>query len=369
MALLGTVFPEPGRRARAVAAWGGLNSAGATLGTLLGGVIATWTSWRWAFAIPVVVAALAVPAAPRILPAGPPPGRTRLDVPGAVLATAGLSTLSYGLVATLDRPWTSVTVVVAVATGLLLLTAFEAVESRVRAPLVPLSFLATPRRATALLGILVGAAGIATSAFFFSLYFQQVRGWSPLVTSAAFLPYFLTLAASVVGGRLVVRAGARAIMVTGLLVAAAGLLLLSRMGAATPYAGLLLTGLALFTAGIGVLFSGAMVAAVDRAPDHQAGLAGGVANTAMEIGPTAGLAVLVSVAGAYTTKLGNAGLDPASAAAGGYAFALGVAGAVFLLGSVVAAVGLRPRTPGRDAGHRTPSLTVGEETAHDRRIP
>lgn len=366
MALLGTVFPEPGRRDRAIAAWGGLNSAGATLGTVLGGLVAAWVSWRWAFAIPVVVAAVAVPTVPRLLPPGPPPARTRLDVPGALLVTVGLSTLSYGLVATLDRPWPSTTVLVPLVAGAVLLAAFAAVESRSRAPLVPPSFLASARRATALLTVTLSAAGIATSAFFLSLYFQQVRGWSPLATSAAFLPYFLVLATSLVAGRLVVRAGTRAVTVTGLAAAAAGLLLLSRMGVDTPYAGALLAGLLVLPIGLGLTFSGAMVAAVDGAPDRQAGLAGGVANTAMEIGPTVGLALLVSLAGIHTAALAATGVDPSRAMTGGYAFALGVAALVFAATGVLAAVALRPRRTARrwPANPPTSARTSGAADHH-----
>ncbi len=56
MSLLGVVFPDPVRRVRAVAIWGGLSSAGATAGTLLSGVVMTWSSWRLAFLVPVLVA-------------------------------------------------------------------------------------------------------------------------------------------------------------------------------------------------------------------------------------------------------------------------------------------------------------------------
>jgi len=200
MALLGAVFPDPDRRARAIAIWGGVSSAGALGGVLLSGVFASWASWRWAFAIPVTVAVVAVVAAPRLLPTGPAPLRARLDVPGALLATGGVSALSYGLVTTLDRPWASAMVLVPLPGGAGLLAVFLAVESRVRAPLLPPGFLSAPRRAAALLALLVTVAGIAGSGFIFALYFQQIRGWSALQTSAAFLPYLLILATAVVAG-------------------------------------------------------------------------------------------------------------------------------------------------------------------------
>ena len=341
MALLGVVFPDPGRRTRAVAMWGGLSSAGATLGVLLGGAVAAWASWRWAFAPPAAVATIAAFAAPRLLPPGPPPARTRLDVPGAVLATAGLSALSYGLVASLEHAWSAAAVLVPLIGGAVLLAAFAAVESRVRAPLVPPDFLRSPRRVTALLAVLLATTAATTTVFFLSLYFQQVRGWSPLVTSAAFLPYLLTVATGLVAGRFVARAGPRTITVAGLATAAAGLALVSQVGTHTPYAGVLLAGLLVLPVGIGLVFSGATVAAVDGVPDSRAGLASGVVNTAMEAGPTIGLALLVSLAGAHTARLAVAGTGPAAAATGGYAFALGIAAVTFALAAGLAAVTLR----------------------------
>lgn len=341
MALLGTVFPDPLSRRRAIAAWGGISSAGATVGTLLGGLLAT-ISWRWAFAVPAAATCLALLAARRLVPRESPAARSRIDVAGAVLATAGLSALTYGLTETLNRPWSAPGVLTALVAGAALLAGFVVVQAHGRTPLLPLRFLASPYRVTGLVGVLLGAAGAASIGYFLSLYLQQVRGWSSAEASAAFLPYFLTLAASLVAGRLIVRVGVRGITVTGLALSAAGLLLLGRLNVDTPYAGFLLAGLVLFTIGAGLTFAGATTAAVADARADDAGLAAGVMNTAMELGPTIGLALLVSLAGANTARLAATGMDTAAAVTGGYALALTVAGLAF---AAVAAVGMRTLRP------------------------
>lgn len=341
MALLGTVFPDPAGRRRAIAAWGGISSAGATVGTLLGGLLAA-SSWRWAFAVPAVATASALLAARRLVPRGSAATAPPIDLPGAVLATAGLSALTFGLTETLTRPWSGPGVVVALVAGTVLLAGFVTVQARGRTPLLPLPFLASPYRVTGLVGVFLGAAGAGSIGFLLSLYLQQVRGWSSAEASAAFLPYFLTLAASLVAGRLLVRVGVRGITVTGLAVSAAGLLLLGRLHVDTSYAGLLLAGLVLFTIGAGLTFAGSTTAAVADAPDDQAGLAAGVMNTAMELGPTIGLALLVSLAGARTARLAAGGVDPPAAVTGGYALALTVAGLAFAAAAVAGIRTLRP---------------------------
>lgn len=348
LALVGSVFPDPARRARAIAVWGGLGSIGATIGTLLSGLIASWASWRWAFAIPTLIAFVVLVLTPRLLPAGPPPGRARLDVAGAILATAGLSMLSFGLAGAGDVGWTSPRTLVPLALGAALLAAFVAVARTTPEPLVPLSFFASPRRVGALLAVLLTAAGYATTFLLLTLYFQQVRGLSPLASSGAFLPLALVgVATGAVAGRVVGRVGPRATTVAGLLIAAAGLALLSRLDAQAPYVGLLLAGLLVFPLGAGLAFAGATVAAVEGVPDGQAGLAAGVVNAAVEAGPTTVLAVLVSLASSETARLMREGLSSAEATAHGFGVALGVAAAALVVVAGLAAVALRtpPRQP------------------------
>ncbi|HEY3951795.1 MAG TPA: MFS transporter [Streptosporangiaceae bacterium] len=146
MTLLPRLFPDPGRHARAMATWGGLSVLGATAGIVLSGVVTTWVSWRWMFVIAVLVSLTARLLTPRWLPAtGPPRRRPALDPPGAVLATAGITLLSYGLVISGGHAWSRASVLIPIAAGLGLLAAFAVAESRRRDPLLPAAFAAMSR--------------------------------------------------------------------------------------------------------------------------------------------------------------------------------------------------------------------------------
>ncbi|WKU45704.1 MFS transporter [Streptomyces sp. VNUA116] len=373
MSLVRSLYPDDARHARALAVWGGLAGFGATAGMLLSGTVSTWVSWRWAFVVPVVVSLAAVVAARRLLPAGPAPVRVKLDVPGAVLVTAGLTVMSYGLVQAGERPWGAGVVWGPVVAGVLLLAAFAVVELKVADPLVPLGFLARRHRATALWAVFIGSAGMSTIFFLLSLYFQEVRDASPLLTSAAFLPFSAAqVITGMLAGRLIGRFGGRAVMVGGLVVAAGGLVLIGQLGAASPYAGAMLAGLIVFPVGIACVFSGSTVVALEDVEDSRAGLAGGVVNTAMEVGPTVGLAILVSLATAHASGLRDGGQGVASATSGGYAFALLLAAAAFAASAVGSAVALRgrrrgARTPGPGASEARPPVTVA--VANGERAP
>ncbi|TLS46405.1 MFS transporter [Streptomyces montanus] len=315
MAVLRTLFDSPTAYGRAMATWGGLSILGATAGNLLSGVISALWSWRWAFAVPLAVTVAALALAPRILfrpgttPAQEHPGvpdrpghlvRPALDLPGALLATAGLTSTSYGLVLTDAWPWHSGRVLGPLAAGVVLLAAFLAVERRTHDPLLPPRFLLDGRRALGLVATALTAAGTATVFVLFSLHLQDGRDWSALRTSVAFTPFAVALiASSRVAGRLVGRYGAAAVTRAGLVTGAGGLTSLALFGLDTgvPYAYGVLPGFVLLAAGAAASFAGAAVLSTDRVPVERTGLAGGVHNTAMETGPTVVFALVLAVGG------------------------------------------------------------------------
>ncbi|MFE1902510.1 MFS transporter [Streptomyces gardneri] len=309
MAVLRALFPAPAAYGRAMATWGGLSVLGATAGNLLSGVISAATSWRGTFAVPVAVTLAALLLTPRLLPATPPgtgqaldsPGTGRtLDLPGALLATAGITLASFGLVLTDAHPWGSAPVLVPLLTGLALLAAFAAVERRTADPLLPPDFLRDGRRLLGLAAIGLTAAGTATVFVLLSLALQEGRGWSALLTSAAFVPFAVALLGSGrLAGPLIGRFGPGRVTGAGLGTAAAGLALLAATGfdGSVPYAYGLLPGLLLLPAGGALSFAGAAVLATDGVPTRRAGLAGGVLNTAMELGPTVLFAALLTLGG------------------------------------------------------------------------
>ncbi|MEU8763982.1 MFS transporter [Streptomyces sp. NPDC048659] len=318
MGLLRALYPAPAAYGRAMATWGGLSVLGATAGNLLSGVISAAASWRWSFAVPVAVAAAALLLGPRLLPGTGPakgPGAARgLDLPGALLATTGISLASYGLVLTDTSPWSSAAVLVPLLGGAALLAGFALVERRAADPLLPPAFLRDRRRGLGLAGVALTASGTAGVFVLLSLGLQDGRDWSALRTSGAFVPFAAALLlAGRAAGPLIRRYGAGRATAAGLATGAAGLGLLAATGLdpAVPYAYGLLPGLLLLPAGAAVSFAGSSVLATEGVPPERGGLAGGVLNTAMELGPTVVFAAVLTL-----------GTDAASLAATALAFAV-----------------------------------------------
>lgn len=347
MAMVGAVFPEPGRRRRALAVWGGLPVAGATAGLLLSGVIVAWGSWRWGFLPPTLVAVFAVARASRVLPDSRPARRQRLDIAGAGLVTVGVSGLCFGFLWAGEHSWSSRITVGALMVGVAAVAGFLLVQRRGVSPLVPLSFFASARRLTGLLAVLLASTGTVTTTFFLPLYFQEILGYSPILTSAAFIPYGVAMfATGLLTGRLVTRFSLRRMLVVDLAVGAAGLLLLAQIDIDSSYAGFLLAGLVVFPLGVSLVFSAATTGVVENAPVEHAGVAGGVLNTAMEGGPALGFAVLVSLATARSQELLSAGAEHDAAVVDGYGLSLAVAAACYTALVIVCAVTFRPHQVG-----------------------
>lgn len=336
MAVLRTLYPDPVAFGRAMATWGGVSVLGAIMGFVVSGILTAWISWHWMFAFPVLIAIMGLAATRGLLPADPaenPARRPGLDPLGAVLATLGIVFASYGLIAAEDHSWDSSVVWGPLAAGLVLLAAFLLVERRVRDPLLPPSFLLDRYRFTGLLGMLLAAATSVLIEFILSLYLQQIRNWSSFTTAVGFLPFAVTLiVANLVAPSLVGRFGARLVTVAGFIMAAVGLGLLTGIDRDTVYASGLLPSQILLAVSISMIFSGGAVLSTANVPEHQGGLAGGVMNTSMELGPTVGLAILMSVASVQAD------------AVRGYVWAFGTAGAVYVV-AAVAAIMLIRRAP------------------------
>lgn len=211
--------------------------------------------------------------------------------------------------------WGSPAIVVAGVTAVVAAGAFLVVESRVAAPMLPLSLFRVPAfSAATAIGLLLnfGAYG---QIFVLALYFQSVRGYSPLVAGLAFLPMTAMISASnLVVGRLIPRTGNRPPLAAGALLCAAGYCALGLLGARAPY-GLLVAPLLAVGVGGGLIVPPMTAALLAATPPHLLGVASGVLNSSRQAGGVIGVALFGSlIAGAGFAAGMRAGLLIAAAA-------------------------------------------------------
>jgi predicted MFS family arabinose efflux permease len=184
-----------------------------------------YLDWRWVLFVNVpfvlVAATLAVIAVRDLRNSK----RRRLDVVGAILATASTTLLAYGCIHAGEHAWDNAVTVSALAGAVLAGLAFVGWQQRAEAPLIRLSVLRT--RAVWVATVIIAFIGTATVAgfYFASLSLQNVLRYDPVTTGLAFLPFCAGMAAATMASSsLVERYGHRKVLTVGLTVAAAGML-------------------------------------------------------------------------------------------------------------------------------------------------
>ena len=258
--------------------------------------------------------------------------RRGLDVVGAVLVTSATATLAYLPAAAGSDGWGSVRFVGGALLAAALLVAFVVWELCHANPLVRLGiFRLRTLRAATVVTLLFGAWN-GGEVLILALYLQRALGYSPLEAGLASVPQGLAgLTAGLVGSRLADRLGVKTLLLASTAIAVGGHLLLSSVIAPGGY---VLVAAALFAVGLGnggTAFA-ATVAGSAGVADLEQGLAGGLINSARQIGSALGVAALLDVATSFTAHhQGSA----AAALAMGYREALVVAAGLAALAFVV----------------------------------
>ncbi|MFC6880273.1 MULTISPECIES: DHA2 family efflux MFS transporter permease subunit [Actinomadura] len=298
MSLIALLFTEPSERARALGVWGAISGLGMAGGVLLSGVLTELLHWRWIFLVNLPVTAAVLALTPRLVRADRAPERRGgLDVPGAVLLTAGPLALVFGVLQAAHRPWNDLAVALPVVGGVAALAAFVLVEHRSRRPLVPLSFFANRTRTVANAATVLLSAALSTTFFIVTLYLQDVLGFTPLQAGLAYLPFCAVLLVTLVLTEKVIgKLGMKSTALAGLLASALGAGLLSRL----PVDGNLwidvLPGMIAMAAGMALGLIALQNAALHGVTEQDAGIASGVQRSVDQLGGALGLAVLVGTA-------------------------------------------------------------------------
>lgn len=188
LALLNHTFSESHKRDRAIGLWGGIAGVAAAAGPIIGGLLVTTLGWRSVFFLNIPVGIAAFLLTWRFVPrvAGQHQRGLDLGAQGATIIALALLTLAFiqGSV----WGWTSFPILgslvgFVVATGIFLL-----IERHASSPMLPLNlFRSRTFSAVNTVGLLLNF-GFYGELFFMTLYFQNIRGYSALITGLALLP-------------------------------------------------------------------------------------------------------------------------------------------------------------------------------------
>ncbi|KUN17475.1 MFS transporter [Streptomyces antibioticus] len=363
MALLRTMFTDPGQRAKAIGLWSGVMTAGIALGSVMSGVLVEYFWWGSVFLVNLPAMALLLVLGPLLLPESRNPQAGRFDWLSVPLSMAAVLPVIYGLKEIPSEGW-NVRYVVSITVGLLFAALFVHRQRTTASPMIDPALFRNRGFAPSVALNLVSAFGIMGSAYFTTQYLQSVLDKSALEAALwALLPSVPIGAAAPVATSLVQKGVPRARVVTaGFVIAAAGFVVLAFAG--TDSLWLVLTACAVLAVGGVVVMSQIMDLAMGAAPAERAGTASSLMETGSEFGGALGMALLGSIGTAvYRHEMPASAPDAARETLGGAlavadrvpglatvareAFTSGmqgaaIGGAVFLtLAAVVAAVTLR----------------------------
>ncbi|RKT83484.1 drug resistance transporter, EmrB/QacA subfamily [Saccharopolyspora antimicrobica] len=309
--LINTNFAEGPARTRALAVWGIAGSSGAALGALGGGALTGFLGWEWVLFVNVPLALAASIAGITLLPAdrGRGPNFRGFDLPGAVLATAGSTSVVFGLVNGPETGWATARAAGCLLLGAGLLAGFLFLERRSRNALVPLRMFRNRNLTVAVVMAFAFMSAIATEYYVFTTYLQETLDLGALATGLGFLPLsaFSMIGSGVLFPRLLRRWGLRTALLTGMAGFGASMAVFSAsLSAGGSYWAVLpgATAWALF-AGIG--FPPIFLAASTGTATDEQGVATALTSTSQYIGGAVGLAVLVGAA----NTIAAAGTAPA----------------------------------------------------------
>jgi EmrB/QacA subfamily drug resistance transporter len=334
LSILSTTFVEGRERNIALGVWGAVGGFGAAAGVLMGGILTSALSWSWIFFVNVPVGATALVLTPFLLKESRDASVKSFDALGAVLVTAGLSSVVYAITQAGQDGWTAAKTVSFFAAGLVLLVGFVAWELRHPEPLMRLGIL----RVKTVSGANVSGFILGTATFslflMLTLYMQQVLGYSPMKTGVAYLAVAGTaIFTSAIAAQLVTRIGVKPALLIGMTALTGGLVYFTQVSVGGSYLGDLLPGFLLIAVGLGFSFVPISIAALAGIEAAEAGLASGLINTSQQIGGALGIAALSTIATSRTSDAIATGSTQASALVTGFHGA-------FVAGAIIASVGI-----------------------------
>jgi EmrB/QacA subfamily drug resistance transporter len=295
MSIITNTFTEPAERAKAIGVWGGVFGLSMALGPVAGGALVDSVGWRGIFWVNIPVGIAAIILTALFVPESRSDRYRRPDPLGQLLIIALLASLTYAIIEGPGSGWGSTKIVIFFVIAAVALAVFVPYERRRRDPLIDPRFFRSAPFSGATVAAVSAFAALGGFLFLNTLYLQDVRGFSPLVSGLYLLPMAVTLAVCApLSGRIVASRGARFPMAAaGVALIAAGILLTWLTNSSSP--GFLVISYMVFGAGLGMVNAPITNSAVSGMPRQQAGVAAGVASTSRQVGTSLGVAVMGSV--------------------------------------------------------------------------
>lgn len=297
LAILTSIFP-PERRGAAFGIWGGVAGLATLAGPTLGGAIITYIDWRWIFFINVPIGIAAFIATYLVIPDIRHPRQHGWDIVGIFLASAGLFAIVFALIEGQRYSWeqiesTGIRIPEVLGAGIVLVVLFLMWERFQAEPLLPLALFKDRNFAVANWIAAAISFGMLSMFLPFTIYLQSARGFTALVAGLTLAPMSLTsMLTAPLAGRMSDRIGGKYILMTGIALFTIGMGTIALVaGPDSMWVNFLVPAI-IAGAGIGMTFAPMTTVAMRNIEPRVAGSASAVLNTIRQLGAAIGSAVI-----------------------------------------------------------------------------
>ncbi|WP_186828381.1 MFS transporter [Pseudomonas chlororaphis] len=302
MPILSHAFPDPRQRAHVIGGWSAFSALALILGPLVGGLLLESVGWQSIFLINLPLGLLAIALGAWGIAERKHPEHAALDPAGQLLSVLWLGALTYGLIVAGEQGFDGPAALLSLGVAALALLAFGRVERKVPRPLVPLQLFRHRPFAVANLASFILGFSCYSSLFFFSLFLQQIQGWSAAETGVRMLPQFVvTGCVSVCFGRLSGRWPVQPLMIAGYGLIGLSMTAMTGFDGHTPY-WLVGSLFALLGLGMGLAVPATGLVVMGCAPPERAGIASATMNALRQTGMSVGIALLGTLMSAQAVR-------------------------------------------------------------------
>jgi len=295
LSLISAAFP-PEERGKALGIWSAVSMSGLAFGPIVGGFIVENFAWQWIFLINVPIGIIAFLVTSAVVrESHDESGTVATDIPGTILVTGAIGSLTYALIEAGERGWGDSLIVSSFAISAALFAAFIIVEQRTEKPMVPLRFFKSSTFTAANIDAFAVSFFISGIAFSMTMYFQNVHDYSPMRNGFTMIPMVLTMMVfAPISGSLVNRVGTSRLISTGMLIAGAAAFLYLRTSATASFIDVL-PAMVVMGFGFALIFAPMTTAVLNSVESDKSGVASAVNGAVRETGFAFGVALLGTI--------------------------------------------------------------------------
>ncbi|MBG0828372.1 MFS transporter [Planomonospora sp. ID67723] len=295
LALLRAAFPAE-KLNMAIGVWGATIGLSSAAGPIVGGLlVGDDNNWQSVFFINVPVGIVALIVGMLVVKESRAESLSKVDWLGVVLLSGAMFCLIWAIIKAPEYGWGDTKTLAFIAGAVALGAVFVWWQGRAAEPLVPLSLFSNLSVSIGTVLMVLMAFSMFGAMFFLTFYFQGVHGLKPLDAGIRMLPMSAgMIVASPLAGVAISKLGPKIPIAVGMLITATAMFLLSRLGLEDGYVASAIP-FVLLAFGLSPVMVGATEIIVGNAPEELSGVAGGMQQSAMQVGGSLGTAVLGAI--------------------------------------------------------------------------